>query len=98
MIKALHEQIDTLRGQVNQGLTREEDWKKREQRWEVREESWNAERDALLRIIQQERERIVEIEARSDANIASKRERKLEEKAEAILKKAETNLSREEER
>ena len=40
----------------------------------------------------------MEIEARSEGNIRQKREMKFEEKADAILKKSEANLSRDEER
>ena len=56
MVKALHDTISSLREQVNQGLTREDDWKKREQKWEKREESWNSEREALIKLINYERD------------------------------------------
>ena len=60
MVKALHDTIASLREQVSQGLTREDDWKKREQKWEKREESWNNEREALIKLIQYERDTSVE--------------------------------------
>ena len=91
MIKALHDQIESLREQVNQGLAREEDWKKREQKWEKREESWNNEREALLILIQQERDKLTE--ARSEGSIKAKREKKAAGKAEVILQKAEATAS-----
>ena len=56
MVKALHDTIASLREQVNQGLNREDDWKKREEKWERREESWHSEREALVKLIQFERD------------------------------------------
>ena len=102
MVKALHDTIASLREQVSQGLTREDDWKKREQKWEKREESWNSEREALIKLIQYERDTFDEKEVTNKMTeigvtdrVNAKRQVKAAEKAEVMLQRVERSTAEE---